>query len=136
MTEIPEFYKNLLTTAGVATLSVVSKDGSIQSILVWPDYDGEFIKLNMLSGSPKELSIRREKKATILISHASNEDLYASIRCELHRITKEGAIEHLNKITERNMNVAKWYGDVEPENCESKNREVLVYLKPVRIYHT
>jgi hypothetical protein len=52
MSEIPDFYKKLLVSPGAATLSVISKDGSIQSTLVWFDYDGEFIKLNMTQGAP------------------------------------------------------------------------------------
>jgi len=136
MIEIPQFYCELLSSAGAATLSVLSKDGSIQSTMVWPDYDGEFIKLNMVSGSPKQVSIKRDGKATLLASHSGNENLYISLRCELHEITPDGAIEHLNTLTQRNMGVTQWYGDVEPIDCESKNKRVLVYLRPVRIYHT
>ncbi len=136
MPEIPEFYKNLLVSPGVATLSVISADGSIQSTLVWPDFDGEFIKLNMTEGTPKERSIQREKKATLLVSHSSNENLYISIRCELHKITKEGALEHIDLITQRNMNAERWFGDVEPEDSDDKVKTVVVYLKPVRVYHT
>ena len=133
---IPEFYQQIITSPGSATLSVLSKDGSIQSTLVWPDYDGKFLKLNMLSGSPKEASIRREGRATILVSHRTNENLYISIRCELESIESEGALAHLDKITQRNMGVRSWYGEVEPADSESMSRRVIVYLKPVRIYHT
>ncbi|MEH6549721.1 MAG: pyridoxamine 5'-phosphate oxidase family protein [Pseudomonadales bacterium] len=136
MITVPDSYKALLSSAGFATLSVVSKDGSILSSLVWPDYDGEFIILSMLSGSPKEVSIRRQGKATLLMADANNEDLYISLRCELHEVTRVGVIEHLDAITQRNMGVDQWYGDVEPEDSASKEKEVLVYLKPVRIYHT
>ena len=136
MPEIPEFYKNLLVSPGVATLSVISADGSIQSTLVWPDFDGEFIKLNMTEGTPKEKSIQREKKATLLVSHSSNENLYISIRCELHKVTKDGALEHIDHITQRNMNAERWFGDVEPEDSDDKDKTVVVYLKPVRVYHT
>ena len=59
MSEIPDFYKKLLVSPGAATLSVVSKDGSIQSSLLWPDYDGEFIKLNMTQGAANQKSIER-----------------------------------------------------------------------------
>ncbi|MFT5133314.1 MAG: hypothetical protein ACI9SC_001784 [Gammaproteobacteria bacterium] len=136
MLEIPEFYKKLLNSPGIATLSVLGRDGSIQSTLVWPDFDGEFIKINMTEGSPKERNIQREKKATILVSHASNENLYISIRCEFHKVTKEGAIEHIDMMTRRNMNALKWFGDVEPEDSKSKERTVIVYLKPVRVFYS
>ncbi len=136
MKDIPQKYTEILTSAGSAVLSVMSKDGTIQSTLVWPDYDGEFIKLSLTSGTPKEVSIRREGKATVLMMDPSNEDFYISLRCQLHEVTSEGAIEHLDSITQRNMNVQHWYGDVEPENSERKDRTVLVYLKPIRIFYT
>ncbi len=136
MKEIPKFYSELLRSAGPATLSVMSKDGSIQSTLLWPDFDGEFIILNMLRGSPKEKCIRREGKATVLVAHCSNETKYISLRCELHDITSEGAIDHLDMITQRNMGVESWYGNVEPADSKSKHDRVLVYLKPVQVYHT
>ena len=135
MPEIPEFYQQLLCGPGPAVLSVTSKDGSIQSVLVWSDFDGQCIKLNMVSGSPKERSIVREAKATLLKAHPGNENLYISVRCQLQRIDSEGAIDHLNTITQRNMGVANWYGDVEPEDAPSKLKRVIIYLKPVRIYH-
>ncbi len=73
---------------------------------------------------------------TLLASDPGNENMYISLRCELHKITKAGAIEHLDMITFRNMNVSKWYGEVEAENSPSKDKRVLVYLRPVRMYHT
>jgi hypothetical protein len=103
---------------------------------VWPDFDGEFIKLNMLAGCPKETNIRREKRATLLMSHASNENMYISLRCELHEITEAGVIEHLDMLTLRNMNVSRWYGEIEAEDSPGKDERVLVYLRPVRVYHT
>lgn len=133
---IPEFYAQLLCAAGSATLSVLSKDGSIQSTLVWPDYDGEFIKLNVMEGSPKLNGIKRERKATVLMTHGGNETLYIAVRCELHDIVSEGAVEHLNMLTQRNMGVQRWYGDVVAENELEEKRTRIVYLKPVRIYHT
>jgi hypothetical protein len=134
--DIPTFYQQLLSAPGVATLSVLSVDGSIQSTLVWNDFDGQFIKISMNAGTPKERSLRREKTATVLRSHPSNENLYISLRCELHEIREHGAIEYLDMMTQRNMNLATWYGNVEPEEKREKDKNVLVYLKPVRIYHT
>ena len=134
--KIPGFFSRLLIGPGAATLSVLGKDGSIQSTLVWPDFDGELLKLNMLSGSAKAQSLNREHRATMLMASPSNENMYISLRCEVEKITGEGAIEHLNMLTERNLGLPRWYGHVEPEDCPSRHRRVIAYLKPVRLYHT
>ena len=134
--KIPEFYSNLLSSAGPATLSVLAKDGHVQSSLVWPDFDGEFVKINLLMGSPKEKNIRREEKASILVMHRTNENIYISLRCELVRIIQNGAIEHLNKITQRNVNIGEWYGGMEPVDSPSKEKRAIAYLRPVHAYYT
>lgn len=134
--KIPEFYSDLLSSAGPTTLSVIAKDGHIQSSLVWSDFDGEFVKINLLIGSPKEKNIRREGKASILVMHRTNENIYISLRCELVQITQEGAIEHLNEITQRNVNVNEWYGGMEPLDSPSKGMRAIVYLRPIHAYYT
>lgn len=78
----------------------------------------------------------REGRATLLVAHRTNENMYISVRCELHEITAVGAIEHLDMLTQRNMGLAQWYGRVEAEGSESQHRRVLVFLRPVRVYHT
>ncbi len=136
MINIPERYRALLAPSGVVTLSVLGIDRSIQSTLVWTDFDGECVKLNMLRDSPKEQNIRREGKATVLAIDKENEDFYVSVRCKLQEISAEGAVEHLNMLTQRNMGVSKWYGEVEPIDPEAESRRVIVFLRPIRVYHT
>lgn len=134
--EIPPFYQHLLRSPGAATLSVLKDDGSIHSSLVWPDYDGEFIKLNMVSDTPTESSIRKEETATLLVAHRTNENMYISLGCRLQKITHMEAIQHLNMLTRRNKNLSNWYGDVEAEDAASKEKRVIVYLKPEYVYFT
>ena len=133
---IPDRYQTLLFPPGIVTLSVLSSDGSIQSSLVWSDFDESLVKINMLRDSPKERNIRRECKATVLAIDKESEDFYISLRCQLHKISSEGAIEHLNMLTQRNMGVPKWYGEVEPSDPAAEAGRTIVYLRPVRVYHT
>ena len=69
-----------------------------------------------------------------MVAHASNENLYISIRCELHKVTKQGALEHVDMLTQRNMNALHWFGDVVSDDDSAKERTVIVYLKPLRVY--
>ena len=134
--EIPEYFANLLQSPGPATLSVIAKDGHIQSSVVCPDFDCDCVKINLLLGSPKEKNIRKQGKASILVMHRTNENIYISLRCELIKITQDAAIEHLNKITQRNMNVNEWYGDVEQADAKDKARCAAAYLRPIHAYYT
>ncbi|MGI9287719.1 MAG: hypothetical protein ACR2P1_20210 [Pseudomonadales bacterium] len=134
--EISKVYDKLLRGKGPTVLSVVAKDGSVQSSLVWSDLEGGVISINMLTTAPKLKRILRSKKATLLKADPENEDNYISVRCSLVRVESEGAIEHLNKLTKRHLGKEKWYGDVVPDNDEEKRDCVVVYLKPEKVYFT
>jgi hypothetical protein len=45
-----------------------------------------------------------------------------------------GAIAHLDKLTFRHLGKERWYGDVVPEDHVEKEREMIVYLKPEKVY--
>lgn len=134
--EISEAYINLLRSNGPTVFSVVAKDGSVQSSLVWSDFEGELISIPMSATAPKLKRLARNKKATVLKVDPSNEDIYISIRCSLVKVESEGAIDLLDKLTQRHLGKEKWYGDVVPDNEEEKRKEVVVYLKPEKIYCT
>ena len=133
---IPYKYQQMLQSAGFATLSTLSPDGSIQSTLVWPDYEDGLIRLSMPDYSAKLKNMRRQGRATLLAVDPENEDYYVSIRCELIDVTAEGAIEHLDMLTRRNMNLDHWYGDVVDADDADQEHHVVVLLRPVRVYST
>lgn len=64
------------------------------------------------------------KKATLLVVHPGNDNLYISLRCELAAISRDGALEHLDLLTRRNMNARHWYGDVEAKDSPAKDPAV------------
>lgn len=134
--QIPEDYIKLLRDKGSTILSVVAIDGTVQSSLVWSDYEDDVISINMSNNTPKYKRIMRNKKATVLKFDPKDEDKYISIRCSLLRVESEGAIAHLDKLTMRHLGKQKWYGDVVPDNDEEKKCSVIVYLKPDKIYFT
>ena len=134
--EIPEIYCNLLRDKGPTILSVVAKDGSVQSSLVWSDFEDGVISINMLATAPKLKRIVRNEKATVLKVDPDDEDKYISIRCSLIRVESDGAIEHLDKLTQRHLGFKNWYGEVVPDNDEEKKYCVIAYLKPENVYFT
>jgi hypothetical protein len=106
---IPASHLDLLTRAGVATLSTLSKDQSIQSSLVWFDYPDDDIRINVLDDSAQANNLLRHKGATLLVMDPGNVDRYLSIRC-------------------------KWYGGAVVDNPSEAARRIIVCLKPVRVY--
>ena len=78
----------------------------------------------------------RSGKATVLKVDPDNEDNYISLRCSLVRVESGKAIEHLDKLTQRHYGKQSWYGDVVADDNASKKDEVVVYLRPEKIYYT
>jgi len=134
--DIPESYVRLLRAKGPTVLSVVTMDGAVQSSLVWSDLQDGLISISMLNTAPKLKRLVRNRKATVLKVDPASEDNYISIRCSLVRIDSEGAIEHLNRLTQRHLGKEKWYGDVVPDNEDQEKDEVVVYLRPQSTYFT
>jgi PPOX class probable F420-dependent enzyme len=133
-TLIPASHLDLVTNTGVATLSTLSTDQSIQSSLVWFDYQNDNIRINMVDSSAKAKNLFRHPKATLLVMDAGNVDRYLSIRCEVSGFERDGAIAHLDILTNRNMDLERWYGGAVAENPAEAARRVIVCLKPVRVY--
>ena len=127
-------YRDLLRGIGSSVFSVVAEDGSVQSSLVWSDLDNGVISVGMLNTAPKLKSLIRSGRATILKVDPEDEDNYVSIRCTLIEIVSDGAIEHMDKLTHRHYGKARWYGDVVSESDKNKDLEVVVYLKPEKLY--
>lgn len=127
-------YRDLLRGIGSSVFSVVAEDGSVQSSLVWSDLENGVISVGMLSTAPKLKNLKRSGRATILKVDPEDEDNYVSIRCTLIEIASDGAIEHIDKLTLRNYGKARWYGDVVSESDKNKDLEVVVYLKPEKLY--
>jgi len=134
--DIPSQYRDLLRGKGSTVFSVATQGGSVQSSLVWSDFDEGLISISMLSTAPKFKRLLKYQKATVLKYDAQDEKKYISLRCSFVKAEKDNAIEHLNKLTQRHYGKERWYGDVVPRNEQEEMNEVVVYLKPEKIYFT
>jgi PPOX class probable F420-dependent enzyme len=131
---IPVSHHDLVTKPGVATLSTLSEDQSIQSSLVWFDFRDGDLRINTPDSSAKAKNLTRHPKATLLIMDSGNVDRYISLRCEVRAFERNGAISHLDSLTKRNMNLERWYGGAVDDNPAEAARRVIICLKPVRLY--
>jgi len=144
--DIPESFRPLMHAPGAATLSTLGADQSIQSVLVWFDYmdeqvdehveeaEGGCFRVNMGDRDVKFRNMQRHPKATLLIHDPATPDRYISFRCEFERFEHAGAIEHLDKLTQRNTEELCWYGGVVEDDPEERAHSIIVYLRPVRSY--
>lgn len=131
---IPDSHLDLISAPGVAVLSTLSADQSIQSSLVWFDYEIDMFTINIVNGSVKAKNLARNPQATLLIMDRQNVDRYLSVRCEVSRLKTDDAIAHLNMLTRRNSDYDCWYGGAVDNDPQEASQRVIVCLQPLRVY--
>jgi PPOX class probable F420-dependent enzyme len=104
-------------------------DGSIHSTLVWADLDGDNVVLNSAQGRQWPENVKRDGRATLLIANSANPYEYVRIHARLDEATEEGALDVINALTKKYMDLDEYPG--------LRPGEVRVTLKlaPERVTH-
>ncbi|MCP5152650.1 MAG: TIGR03618 family F420-dependent PPOX class oxidoreductase [Ectothiorhodospiraceae bacterium] len=125
---------DLLEQGGIAVLSTIGRGGDIQSSVIWFDHHQGLIRVNTTETSVKARNLARDPRATVVVLDLTNTDRYLTLRCTLERAEREGAIEHLDRLTRANMDADRWYGGAVADDPEERARRVILCLRPQRVY--
>lgn len=102
-THVPEQYRDLLDRPIVIMLSTVLPDGQPHSTPVWCDYviedEQEFVRVNSADGRQKVKDMEERPQATIGIIDPNNPYRWMELRGTVAEITREGAVDHINKLS-------------------------------------
>ena len=98
---IPEKYQDLFKKAAFGNLATVMKDGSPQVTPVWVDYDGKYVRFNSALGRVKDKNIRRDPRVALSIVDPENPYRHLDIRGRVVEISREGADEHINRLSKK-----------------------------------
>jgi len=101
--------KELIDGKNFAHIATIMKDGSPQVTTVWIDRDGDTILINTAEGRVKEKNLKRDPRVAISIIGA-NPYSGAWIRGKVVGMTKEGAVEHIDKLAKKYTGVEKYQG--------------------------
>ncbi len=104
-------------------------DGSIHSTLVWVDLDGDRVVLNSAQGRQWPENVKRDGKATLLIANSENPYEYVRIHGRLDEATEEGALDVINALTKKYMDLDEYPG-LQPGEVR-----ITLKLAPERITH-
>ena len=108
MSVIPENYLDLMQKPAFAHLATIREDGTPQVTPVWFDYDGEFILIDSAEGRLKDRNIRRDPRVTIEIQDPVNPYRYVEIRGLVEVVTKDGAVDMIDKLSLKYLGQAKY----------------------------
>jgi len=127
MGSIPDGYHDLSEKRTFAHLSTITPDGTPHSTPVWVDYDdgADRVLVNTARGRRKERNVRANPKVGISMCDPDDPYRYVSVRGEVATLTEDGAVEHIDELARRYMNVEEY-----PNHGEESGPRVILEIRP------
>jgi PPOX class probable F420-dependent enzyme len=130
--QIPASHLDLLTRPIHGVLTTLMPDGQPQSSLVWCDYDGGCARVNTTRERQKGRNMRANPKVSLLIVEPDDTSRYLEIRGEVE-LVEDGALEHLDQITQQYTCHPQYYGYVYPVQQKGKETRIICRIHAKRI---
>ena len=104
-----------------AYLATSMADGSPHVAPVWIDRNEDTLLINTVPGRMKQKNVSRDPRVTISITQEMNRYRHLFIRGKVIQQTKEGALDHINRLSRKYLGKDYPWGD--------KNR-IILRIKP------
>jgi len=121
----PTDFLDLLTdeTKALLYLATTMPDGSPQLSPVWFSTEGEYVLINTNEGRTKDRNMKSRPQVAMVIQDPTDQDRYLGMRGEVIGFTREGADEHINRLS------LKYYG--RPWKYREGQRRIIYRIKPL-----
>lgn len=135
MVKIPESHRDLIDGPYWAALTTVMPDGQPQVTPVWCNCEGDYVLTNTMRGFRKEKNMRANPHVTLLVYDPRNPERNIEVRGLVVELTEQGAIEHLNRLTQLYLGKpdAHFFGDCVPAELAHKYIRVKVIITPAHV---
>jgi PPOX class probable F420-dependent enzyme len=110
-------------TKALLYLATIMPDGSPQVTPVWFSIDGDYILVNTNEGRTKDKNMKARPQVAMTIQDPGNQDRYLGIRGEVIGFTREGADEHINRLSLKYDN--------KPWSYRKGQRRIIYRIKPI-----
>jgi PPOX class probable F420-dependent enzyme len=130
---IPAEFLDLVDCPPVAALTTVMPDGSLQTSVVWCDFDGTHVRINTMRGFRKEKNMRANPKVTLLCYDPAEPLRYLEVRGTVVEMTEEGAMDHLDGLSMRYVGAAPYFGRCIDAKFRETETPVLCRILPSRV---
>lgn len=109
-------------TRALLYLATTMPNGSPQVSPVWFSIDGEYVLINTKEGRTKDKNMKARPRVAMVIQDPRDQDRYLGMRGEVIEYTREGADEHINRLS------LKYYG--KPWKYREGQRRIIYKIKP------
>lgn len=118
----------LLQKAALCYVGTIMPDGSPQLTQTWVDTDGTHVLINTWRGSRKVANLERDPRVSVAVSDPKQPSSYSELRGRVTSITEEGAVEHIEKLSQRYLGRAyPWFGG-------RNQTRLLVLIEPMKVH--
>lgn len=132
MEPIPESFDDLFERETFAIFGTLMPEGTPQLTPVWIDLDEDgYLLVNTARGRQKEKNVERDPKVGVCVMDPDDPYRYVSVRGEVVEVTEEGAIEHIDALARRYMDVEEY-----PNHGEESGARVIIRIRPDRVTST
>lgn len=135
MADIPASHRDLVEGPFNVALTTIMPDGSPQTTPVWCNMEAEIICINSMRDFRKTKNMRHNPKVTLLAYDPQHPLRHIEIRGTVVEMTEEGALEHLDRLTQLYMKRpdAHFFGDSVPAALEADHHPVKIRIRPNRV---
>lgn len=121
----PEKFLDLFDpkTKAILFLATVNSQGIPQVTPVWFDHDGEHILINTNEGRVKDRNMKNQPDVAMAIQDPNDPYRYLGIRGRVVSFTREGADEHIHKLSMRYHN--------KPWKYREGQKRIIFKIEPV-----
>ena len=126
MTKLTEAQARFVQDPNYAVVAVLRDDGSPHQTVIWIDWDGEHVLLNLNQERAKLRYLRNDPHVSLLVLHREDPYRWLGIDGEVAEITTEGAYEHI-------VHQAEVYRGRAEYPLKPDEERVLVKVRPLHV---
>lgn len=131
--EIPESFRDLLAGPVNVVLTTVMPDGQPQTTPIWCNLDGDDVLINTMKQFRKYKNIRLNPQVTLLAYRLDQPFRNIEVRGRVVEMSEEGALDHLNELTNLYGSGSEFFGDSVDVELRHKFTPVKIRIQPLRV---
>lgn len=127
MESIPAAYHDLFEKQTFAHFATMTPEGVPHVTPVWVDYDPdrERVLINTVRGRQKERNVSGNPKVGVSMIDPEDPYRFLSVQGTVTTLTEEGAVEHIDALARRYLDVEEY-----PGHDEESGARVIVEIRP------
>ena len=128
--QVPDSFRDLFEKRTFAHVSTILPDGSPHVTPVWIDYDEDagHLLFNTTRGRRKERNLRANPDVAVSMTDPDDPYRFCSVQGEAVELTEDGAVDHINDLAQRYMDVEEY-----PNLGTEAGARVIVRIEPERV---